>query len=163
MSKKKRGHMQKNGGVITADLTDFILRRNKEQPELFCDPKIRSARQQYRRDHPTEIFVQKCMDGRLNLSTYTEMPPGILQPFRNIGGRFDLGWPFYQEVIKESVLFAQARGRRCRVLATYHFSKGDPERGCAGWGYDTNAAKKAAASPWAAGAKSGWIYRKFLP
>ncbi len=35
-------------------------------------------------------------------------------------------------------------GRRCLALVTYHFSKGDPKRGCAGHGYDTEAARAGA-------------------
>ena len=84
------------------------------------------------------------MDGRLNLAVYTKTPPGIIQPFRNIGGRFDLGWPFFAEVIKGWVNYALGRGRRTLILVTYHFSKGDHHRGCAGWKYDTGAAHAAA-------------------
>jgi hypothetical protein len=32
-------------------------------------------------------------------------------------------------------------GRRVLALITYHYSKGDPQRGCAGFNYDTEAAK----------------------
>jgi hypothetical protein len=35
-------------------------------------------------------------------------------------------------------------GRRCLALVTYHFSKGDKHRGCAGHGYDTAAAREGA-------------------
>lgn len=84
------------------------------------------------------------MDGRLNLAVYTNTPPGIIQPFRNIGGRFDLGWPFFQEVTKSHVNYALSRGRRSLFLVTYHFAKGDSHRGCAGWKYDTHAARDAA-------------------
>ncbi|NWF73057.1 MAG: hypothetical protein HXY51_08495, partial [Nitrospirae bacterium] len=45
----------------------------------------------------------KCMDGRLNLSVATNTPPGIIEPIRNLGGRFDLGWPHFGEVITEQV------------------------------------------------------------
>ena len=33
-----------------------------------------------------------------------------------------------------------AEGRRVLLVITYHFSKGDPRRGCAGFGHDTAAA-----------------------
>ncbi len=111
---------------------------------MFRSAAARLSRTRYRAEHPTEIAAWKCMDGRLNLSLYTKTPPGIIQPFRNIGGRFDLGWPFFQEVTKGSVNFALSRGRRVLILVTYHYSKGDHHRGCAGFKYDTEAAHAAA-------------------
>src|SRR5581483_1915013 len=36
------------------------------------------------------------------------------------------------------------RGRDVLMLMTYHYSKGDQHRGCAGFGYDTASAKKGA-------------------
>ncbi|OYT19610.1 MAG: hypothetical protein CCU26_10630, partial [Nitrospira sp. UW-LDO-01] len=32
-------------------------------------------------------------------------------------------------------------GRRTLILINYHYSKGDQHRGCAGWGYNTDAAR----------------------
>ena len=46
------------------------------------------------------------MDGRLNLALMTETPPGIVQPFRNIGGKFDLGWPYFGILMREWVDYA---------------------------------------------------------
>lgn len=129
-------------GEIT--LKEFILRRNEEQSASFRSAAARLARMRYRAEHPTEISAWKCMDGRLNLAIYTQTPPGIIQPFRNIGGRFDLGWPFFQEVIKAWTNYALSRGRRALILVTYHYSKGDHHRGCAGFKYDTPAARAAA-------------------
>ncbi len=128
----------------TGDLTQFILTRNEEQSAAFRSAAARLSRVRYRAEHPTEIAAWKCMDGRLNLAVYTKTPPGIIQPFRNIGGRFDLGWPFFQEVTKTWVNYSLHKGRRCLVLVTYHFAKGDHHRGCAGWKYDTGAAHAAA-------------------
>lgn len=130
--------------TYTGDLTQFIVSRNEEQSAAFRSAAARLARTRYRAEHPTEIAAWKCMDGRLNLSVYTKTPPGIIQPFRNIGGRFDLGWPFFAEVIKGWVNYSLGRGRRTLILVTYHFSKGDHHRGCAGWKYDTGAAHAAA-------------------
>ncbi|HWO07070.1 MAG TPA: hypothetical protein VNM40_00630 [Candidatus Paceibacterota bacterium] len=131
-------------GSYTGDLREFILNRNEEQSAAFRSAAARLARTRYRAEHPTEIAAWKCMDGRLNLAVYTKTPPGIIQPFRNIGGKFDLGWPFFQETIKGWANYSLHRGRRCLILVTYHFSKGDHHRGCAGWKYDTGAAHAAA-------------------
>lgn len=133
-----------NRSVIKEDLRDFVLQINKERSLEYTNPAAQLARQLYRQQHPTEILVQKCMDGRLNLSVFTGTPPGILQPFRNIGGRFDLGWPFFQEVTNDGIQYAINKGRRCLAITSYHFSTGDTHRGCAGFSYDTDAASTAA-------------------
>ncbi len=134
----------KNRNIIETDIKNYVLRINEERSAEYTDPSAQLARKLYRQQHPTEILVQKCMDGRLNLSVFTETPPGILQPFRNIGGRFDLGWPFFQEVTHDGVQYAIEKGRQCLSISSYHFSAGDNHRGCAGFGYDTDAARNAA-------------------
>ncbi len=106
----------------------------------YCSPETWLARERYRAQHPTAIAVMKCMDGRINLPVATGTPPGIVQPFRNLGGMFDLGWPHLGEVLASHVHRMVGEGRRVLMLITYHFSKGDPQRGCAGFGYDTAAA-----------------------
>ena len=133
-----------NNGVIEGDIVKFIMDRNEAQSAAFVTPDAQLRRRLYRAQHPTEMLVLKCMDGRLNISLYTETPPGILQPFRNIGGKFDYGWPFFQELIRDGVNFPIAKGREVLVMSSYHFSKGDHHRGCAGFGYDTEAAKSQA-------------------
>jgi hypothetical protein len=81
------------------------------------------------------------MDGRINIPIATNTPKGIIQPFRNLGGIFDLGWPHLGEVLASYVQGVTAAGRHTMILITYHFSKGDTHRGCAGFNYDTAAAK----------------------
>ena len=61
-------------------------------------------------------------------------------PFRNLGGMFDLGWPHLGEVVAHHVERMVGDGRRILFLITYHWSRGNPRRGCAGFGYDTAAA-----------------------
>jgi hypothetical protein len=80
------------------------------------------------------------MDGRINIPVATNTPVGILMPFRNLGGMFDLGWPHLGEVLAHHVQRMIGSGRRVLFLITYHFSKGDPARGCAGYNHDTGAA-----------------------
>lgn len=106
----------------------------------FSSPETFLARQHYLAAHPTDIVALKCMDGRINIPVATQTPPGIIQPFRNLGGIFNLGWPHLNEVLAHHVGDTVNSGRRVLVLITYHFSKGDPARGCAGFNYDTEAA-----------------------
>ncbi|MCX6784683.1 MAG: hypothetical protein NTV81_01960 [Candidatus Komeilibacteria bacterium] len=115
----------------------FLLTHNSQQSHEFCSPGSKSWRRQWRTKHPTQIGAFKCMDGRLNFGPITDTPAGMIQPFRNIGGHFDLGWPHCGEVVDGWIQYAiQNRGVDCLVLATYHYSKGELHRGCRGCGYD---------------------------
>lgn len=106
----------------------------------FCSPDAFLARERYLARHPTAIAVMKCMDGRINIPVATKTPPGIIQPFRNLGGMFDMGWPHLGEVLAQYVQRMVKSGRRVLILITYHFSRGDVHRGCSGFNCDTGAA-----------------------
>ena len=106
----------------------------------FCSPEAFLARERYLALHPTAIAVMKCMDGRINIPVATNTPPGIIQPFRNLGGMFDMGWPHLGEVLAQYVQRMVRSGRRVLILITYHFSRGDVHRGCSGFNCDTEAA-----------------------
>lgn len=108
--------------------------------EAYRSPEAMLARTRYQSQHPTAIAVLKCMDGRINIPIATGTPVGILMPFRNLGGRFDLGWPHLGEVLTQYVMDRVHEGRPVLFLVTYHFSRGDHLRGCAGFGYDQQAA-----------------------
>lgn len=121
---------------------DYLLELNTRHAQAFID--LAAERRRYRGEHPTEIAALKCMDGRLHLPVITQTALGIIQPFRNLGGKFDLGWPFFQVIIDQWVQYSISRGRHCLVFVTYHFARGDSHRGCRGFSYDTEAAKAAA-------------------
>lgn len=108
--------------------------------EAYRSPEAMLARTRYQSQHPTAIAVLKCMDGRINIPIATGTPVGILMPFRNLGGRFDLGWPHLGEVLTQYVMDRVHEGRQVLLLVTYHFSRSDHHRGCAGFGYDRQAA-----------------------
>jgi hypothetical protein len=108
--------------------------------EKFRSPESWLARERHLAKYPTAVAVLKCMDGRINVPVATRTAPGILMPFRNLGGMFDLGWPHLGEVVAHHVSRMVGEGRQVLFLITYHFSKGDPRRGCAGFNYDTAAA-----------------------
>lgn len=103
----------------------------------YCDPEASMARERHRARHPTALAVMKCMDGRINIPIATNTPPGIIQPFRNLGGFFDLGWPHLGEVIDHYVHDRVRGGQRVLMLITYHFSRGDAHRSCARFAYHT--------------------------
>ena len=119
---------------------DWMLALARRHTAEFRSPEACLAREHYLARHPTAIVVLKCMDGRINIPVVTGTPPGIIQPFRNLGGMFDLGWPHLGEVLANHVQRMVADGRQVLIFITYHFSKGDPQRGCAGFGYNTEAA-----------------------
>lgn len=119
---------------------DWLFEIAQRYSAEFTSPDTYLARQRYLAVHPTDIIALKCMDGRINIPVATNTPPGIIQPFRNLGGMFNLGWPHLNEVLSHHVNDIVHTGRQILVLITYHFSKGDPHRGCAGFNYDTEAA-----------------------
>ena len=122
------------------DRIDWLFDLAGRHGEVFRSPEAWLARERYLAEHPTAIAVLKCMDGRINIPVATNTPTGILMPFRNLGGMFDLGWPHLGEVLAHHVQRMVGMGRRVLFLITYHWSKGDPARGCAGFNYDTQAA-----------------------
>ncbi len=128
--------------MTNGKIARFLLEHNKEQSEIYRSPDETLARRQYRASHPTEIAALKCMDGRLNLPIITKTPWGIIQPFRNVGGAFDFGWPFFGQLILDWVGYSTMRARDCVLLITYHWSKGDVHRGCKGFNYDVQAARE---------------------
>jgi len=119
----------------------WLFRLAQTHASNFALPGSYLSRKRYRALHPTDIIALKCMDGRINLAVATNTPVGIIMPVRNLGGRFNIGWPHLGEVLVESVNKAVAHGRRVLIISSYHFSKGSRDRGCAGFEYDTEAAK----------------------
>lgn len=118
----------------------WLISLAEAHSEDFCSPATTLARQRYLARHPTRVMVMKCMDGRVHIPHATHTPLGIIQPFRSLGGRFDLGWPYLGEVITHAVESATRAGHGVLLLITYHYSRGDHARGCAGFGCDTTAA-----------------------
>ncbi len=118
---------------------EWLWQLGRTHSQDFCGPDATLARKRYLAEHPTHIMVLKCMDGRIHIPYATSTPLGIIEPLRNLGGMFNMGWPYLGEVVANSVTDAVEHGRRALVVITYHFSKGDPHRGCAGFGYDTEA------------------------
>jgi len=118
---------------------DWILQKNHLHSQEFIDSQ--PSRRFYRSLHPTEIIAFKCMDGRIHIPLVTNTPLGIIQPFRNLAGKFDIGWPYLGEEVVKWYDYAISRGRKCLALVTYHFSAGNnAHRGCAGFHYDKEAA-----------------------
>lgn len=123
-----------------ADRINWLYDLAQRYSAEFCSPEAFLARERYLALHPTSIAVLKCMDGRINIPVATQTPPGIIQPFRNLGGMFDMGWPHLGEVLAQYVQRMVRNGRRVLILITYHFSRGDVHRGCSGFGCNTEAA-----------------------
>jgi hypothetical protein len=127
-------------GKPIAERIDWLFELAHRHGHTFRSPEAWLARERYLSEHPTAIAVLKCMDGRINIPVATNTPTGILMPFRNLGGMFDLGWPYLGEVLSHYVARMTGTGRRVLILITYHWSKGSSQRGCAGFQYDTTAA-----------------------
>ncbi len=121
---------------------DWLVNLSKRHSEIYCTPEAYLARKRYLSKHPTMVIVMKCMDGRIHIPYATKTPLGIIKPIRNFGGMFDLGWPYLGEVLYNTVNQAIEGSQRVLLLITYHFSKSDKKRGCAGFHHDTEKAKK---------------------
>ncbi|MEK7061693.1 MAG: hypothetical protein AAB957_00310 [Patescibacteria group bacterium] len=117
---------------------EFLLEVNEKNSRDFVAQQ--EKRRLYRRMYGTEFAALKCMDGRLHFPDLTRTPLGIIQPYRNLGGIFHLGWPFFQQAIESWKKYASSKDRDSVVFVTYHFSRGSEHRGCKGHGYDTNKA-----------------------
>lgn len=128
-------------GLPIQQRIDWLVDRARRHALEFQSPEAWLARSRYLAQHPTAIAAFSCMDGRINIPVVTNTPHGVITPFRNLGGQFNLGWPYLGEVLAEQVQRVMREGRRTLALLTYHFSKGDPLRGCAGFDFDTDAAR----------------------
>ena len=100
-----------------AERIEWLLALAHRHTSEFRSPEACLARELYLAKHPTAIIVLKCMDGRINIPVATGTPPGIIQPIRNLGGMFNLGWPHLGEVLAHHVLRMTSSGRRVLVLA----------------------------------------------
>ena len=138
-----------NGGKMSGEFAlsnideriAWLKEKNNSFSKFYCSADESGRRRLYRAQHPTAIKAFKCMDGRIHIPFMTGMPSGIIQPQRNLGGIFDLGWPFLGEVVHEWVDYNIVNNAaRCLILVTYHYSKSSEHRGCAGFSYDTQAA-----------------------
>lgn len=123
---------------MSKNLIDEILATNREHSCMFR--RTVDERRVYRRNHPTEIMATMCMDGRINLALMCGMFFGIVCPFRNIGGKYEIGWPLMRQAVDEWERFAYHMRRDCLMIVTYHWSHGDTKRGCAGFCNDREAA-----------------------
>lgn len=127
-------------GRTIQERIDWLYELGRVHSEAFRSPEAFLARQRYQAEHPTLVAVMKCMDGRIHIPYATQTPMGIIHPLRNLGGIFDLGWPHLGEVLNATIQHAVQKGRCVLLLITYHYSKGDPQRNCAGFNFDTEAA-----------------------
>jgi hypothetical protein len=120
---------------------DGLLRLNAEHSRLFRSEDMRALRERFRRTYQLEVSFLKCMDGRLNVSVITEMPIGLIQPWRAGGAKFDLGDIGFRDEMVAWYEYAKRMNRACLVGITYHFSRGDKHRGCAAHDCDVDRAR----------------------
>ena len=86
-----------------AQRIEWLMEHARRYSETFTSSEAYLARQRYLAQHTSAVAALKCMDGRINLAVATHTPLGIIQPFRNLGGRFDLGWPHLGDVLANYV------------------------------------------------------------
>jgi hypothetical protein len=92
-------------------------------------------------------FAFKCSDGRPHAASYTGLTEGVIHPFRNIGGRFNMKkWYHLNTGFLNEMKRWEAIVEFNLVLASAHKSEGSIERCCSGFKNDTPAAMLAAAT-----------------
>lgn len=129
---------------MTKRLVQEVLDLNTRHSQLFIEQ--RADRDRHHAEHPTNYAVTKCMDGRVGWSDLTLMPRGIVRPFRNIGGIFDLGWTALSLKIERYVHASLEKDRNILFVVTYHYAEGDSHRGCRGHEYDKRRAVASASA-----------------
>jgi len=117
------------------NLVQKILDHNARQRKKFANES--SLRKRFLSEHPTKFIVFECMDGRVNFPLIAGLPAGIVSCFRSMGGIFDLEIPDFANTIYKVINAARKKNRGSLLVATYHFSKGEHHRGCAGYKYDS--------------------------
>ncbi|MFZ2803612.1 MAG: hypothetical protein WA001_00140 [Patescibacteria group bacterium] len=120
-------------------IKERVLKLNAEQSAKYVEAE--TARLRYWAKHPTFFGCIKCMDGRVNFSLMTGTPIGLIKPFRAIGGKFEAWWPSFLGRVRHWTETALSQGSRTFLFITYHYSASDAHLGCAGWKYDTKAAR----------------------
>ncbi len=138
-------------------IRDRLLAVNLRASEAYVAAE--SARARHRALHPTPLAAVKCMDGRVLFPTLTTTPPGLVQPFRAIGGRPEVFWPSFMGRLRHWIEQAQRAGQRSVLFLTYHFSASDPHLGCAGFDYDTASARAHAER---LARELGWVFGEQL-
>jgi len=123
---------------MPSSLIDQILNMNAIRSQEFS--RNHQERREFRVEHPTEIIATMCMDGRVNLRLATEIPFGLITPFRNIGGKYRVGWPMMRQSLNDLEHFANHEQTLAMLIATYHWSIADQHLGCRGFNYDRSAA-----------------------
>jgi hypothetical protein len=120
-------------------IQERIFQINAEQSKRYVDEE--AARRRYWAEHTTFFACVKCMDGRVLFPSMTKTPIGIVKPFRAIGGKFNVWWPSFLGRVRHWTDKGMMRGSRSVMFVTYHYSASDAHLGCAGWKYDTKAAR----------------------
>lgn len=75
----------------------WLMEHARRRSQAYSGPEASLARQRHLARHTSAVATLR-MEGRINLAAATHTPLGIVQPFRNLGGMFDFGWPYLGEV-----------------------------------------------------------------
>ena len=115
-------------------MREEVLTMNERMSALFI--QTTPQRREYRRMHPTEWLVTKCMDGRINLRRCSHIPFGLTTVMRNFGGRFRAGWPKFRDSVLEWYEYTHSQHVDAGMYATRHLSPSERDLGCAGFDHD---------------------------
>jgi hypothetical protein len=104
-----------------------ILTHSAAHTALFAEQRLQ--REEYLFDHPTDIAVMLCIDGRAKLRTCTGTLPGVITPMRSPAGDAHPSWPGFKANMKT---FLESGHSMDLFIATFHESgSNNSHLGCA--------------------------------
>ena len=122
-----------------------IAEINREYSQRFMSE--RHVKVGIMKEMGVKIMAFKCSDGRAHANSYAGLPEGLIFPFRNIGGRFDLeNWYHLNTAFITEIKRWLEYVNQFLILTSYHFSEGHPDLCCAGFGNNTQKAIEASSA-----------------
>lgn len=134
-------------GALHPKLTELLEKNKRESSAFVAGQEIRSA---FLRRFGTIMGVPKCSDERIEISRFAGeqqdgtpiLPKGVFRPYRSAGNKADLGYSYFNYVVRNDVAHAIGNGQVFLLNSVYHYASGAVERGCAGCENDASIARQ---------------------
>jgi carbonic anhydrase len=99
-------------------------------------------RKEYFAHHPYHFIYIGCMDGRAShLPEALGIPVGCAEIFQTAGARFSTAWPYFANILTDSVEYGLRKHRTVVIIVSSHYSKKYPDHGCRAFGSNRSKAR----------------------
>jgi hypothetical protein len=122
------GHLDFDAIIRGEELWQQFLSYNLEEHRKYVAGQ--EDRDLIRAIWEMECLVLKCMDGRNDLTRWTQLLYGLVQALRTTGGVFDPGHILLRNRIHGLMKYAQSKQRYLIVIIAYHYSKSGQHLSC---------------------------------